>query len=105
VPRQPNREALDRLLRGEIDAVVFPASAAVTNLIKMLGDSTAPLRGVTIACVGPITAEVAARAGLPVAVAAEPATAAGVVRALREHWARAGAVAAGPVAVSGGGAC
>lgn len=91
VPRQPNREALDRLRRGEIDAVVFPASAAVTNLIKMLGDSTAPLRSTTIACVGPITAEVASRAGLRVDVIAEPATPAGVVRALRDYVARGGA--------------
>src|SRR5262249_43189164 len=46
IPREPNREALGQLRRGEIDIVVFPASGAVTNLIGMLGDGGAALKGV-----------------------------------------------------------
>ena len=92
VPRQPNREALDRLQRREIDAIVFPASTAVTNFIKMLGDGVEPLRSVTVACIGPLTADAARRAGLRVDVVAEPATPAGVVRGLRDYLARAGGI-------------
>ncbi len=90
VPRQQNREALGRLKRGEIDAVVFPASVAVTNLIGMLGGGTDALRGVTLACIGPMTAKAVREAGLRVDVNAEPATAAGLLRALEEHAARGG---------------
>jgi uroporphyrinogen III methyltransferase/synthase len=94
VPREPNRGALALLKQGEVDAVVFPASVAVTNLVGMLGDQTDLLRRVTIACVGPITVHEAQKAGLQVDVVAEPATPAGVVRALSEHAARQGSPSA-----------
>jgi uroporphyrinogen III methyltransferase/synthase len=89
VPQAPNRAALRLLKRGEIDAVVFPSSSAVTNFTRMLGDP-APLRGVTVACVSPVTAETAREAGLRVDVVGEPATQAGVVRALAQFAARGG---------------
>jgi uroporphyrinogen III methyltransferase/synthase len=90
VPRQPNREALALLKRGEIDAVVFPASIAVTNLIGMLAGQTDLLGRVTIACIGPVTVHEAHKASLRVDVIAEPASPAGLVRALGEHAARYG---------------
>jgi uroporphyrinogen III methyltransferase/synthase len=94
VPHEPNRAALGLLKRGEIDAVVFPASVAVTNLIGMLGGSVDQLKRVTVACVGPVTVQVARQAGLRVDVVAEPATPAGLVRALSEFAARDGTVSA-----------
>ncbi|MGH2587369.1 MAG: uroporphyrinogen-III C-methyltransferase [Dehalococcoidia bacterium] len=92
VPHEPNRAALGLLKRGEIDAVVFPASIAVTNLIKMLRGNTEPLRHATIACVTPVSVAVANDAGLHVDVAAQPATPAGIVRALGDFIARRGPV-------------
>ena len=90
VPHQPNRAALRLLKRGEIDAVVFPASVAVTNLLAMLGGSAEALRRVTIACMGPLAAETARACGLRVDVVADSATPAALVRALGEHAARGG---------------
>jgi len=90
VPREPNRGAMALLKHGEIDAVAFPASVAVTNLVGMLGDQIDLLRRVTIACQGPISVQEAEKAGLRVDVIAEPASPAGLVRALSEHAARLG---------------
>jgi uroporphyrinogen III methyltransferase/synthase len=89
VPHEPNRAALRLLKRGEIDAVIFPAASAVASLVRMLGD-TAPLRRVAIACISPVTAETAREAGLTVAVVGEPATPAGLVRALAQFASRGG---------------
>lgn len=84
VPHQPDRAALGLLRRGEVDAVVFPASSAVTNLVAMLGGSLEPLRRVTVACAGPLAAAAAREAGLRVDVLAEQAGPAALVRALGE---------------------
>ncbi|MCC6417087.1 MAG: uroporphyrinogen-III synthase [Gemmataceae bacterium] len=78
----PDRDALAKLRRHEIDAVVFPASSAVTSLVRMLGGDVAALQSVRVACIGPITAEVALQAGLRVDTVADPPTPAGVVKAL-----------------------
>jgi uroporphyrinogen III methyltransferase/synthase len=88
VPREPNRGALALLKHGEIDAVAFPASVAVTNLVGMLGDQVDLLRNVTIACVGPISVHEAQKAGLRVDVVAEPASPTGLVRSLSAYAAR-----------------
>ena len=90
VPHEPNRAALGLLKRGEIDAVIFPASAAVTSLVGMLGGDTRPLTRVAVACLTPVAAETARRSGIHVDVQAEPATAAGLVRALSAFAARGG---------------
>lgn len=58
---------LPALLRaGQIDAVTFTSSSTVVNFVEMFPeeDLSALLTGVTIACIGPITAETAGRYGL-----------------------------------------
>ena len=57
---------LDLLRAGQIDAVTFTSSSTVVNFVEMLPgqDLAALLKDVTIACIGPITAETAARYGL-----------------------------------------
>jgi uroporphyrinogen III methyltransferase/synthase len=57
---------LDLLRAGQIDAVIFTSSSTVVNFVDMLSgqDLAALLKDVTIACIGPITAETAARYGL-----------------------------------------
>lgn len=85
VPRQPDREALGRLRHGEVDAVVFPASSAVTNLVQMLDGDVSALRPVMVACSNHVAADVARRAGIRVDVVGEPATPVGLVRALSNH--------------------
>jgi uroporphyrinogen III methyltransferase/synthase len=57
---------LDLLRAGRIDAVTFTSSSTVVNFVDMLSgqDLAVLLKDVTIACIGPITAETAARYGL-----------------------------------------
>lgn len=98
VPREANRGAVALLKRGEIDAVVFPASVAVSNLVGMLGHHKELLQRTAIACLGPVTVQEAHHAGLRVDVVAEPATPAGLVAALSGHAAWLGTLhAAGSV--------
>ena len=78
------------LRRGAIDIVTFASSSAVTNLLKLLGGDTAPLKGPLIACIGPVTARAAREAGLEVRVESREHTIPGLVRALQDHFSRPG---------------
>lgn len=57
---------LDLLRTRQIDAVTFTSSSTVVNFAELFPGENLPalLNGVTIACIGPITAETAARYGL-----------------------------------------
>lgn len=87
IPRQPNRESLARLRRGEIDVVTFVTSTAVTNLANMLGGDLAPVRQATVACMGRLTAQTARDFGLHVDVVTEADNIPAFVAAIRAHLA------------------
>jgi hydroxymethylbilane synthase len=74
-----------RIARGEVDVVTFASPSAVRNLAALLGGTLAPLRGATIACVGPTTAEAARAAGLAVDLVADDPSVGGLVAALVGH--------------------
>ncbi len=86
IPRQPNRESLGCLRRGEVDVVTFVTSSAVTNLANMLGGELDGLRRATLACIGPLTAQTARDLGLRVDVVSEHDSVEGLVRALGQHY-------------------
>lgn len=69
-----------RIREGRFDAVTFTSSSTVRNLVAAVGADA--LRGVFVACIGPITAETARHLGLTVGVVAEEHTIPGLVRAL-----------------------
>lgn len=86
----PRGEAVDRLRRlvhdGGVDVVTFTASSTVTNLVELLGDGAAQaLSPLTVATIGPITAQTAAEHGIRVDVSAEEYTNAGMVASLAAH--------------------
>lgn len=81
-PAHPPRRALDRIRRGEIDAVTFTSSSTVRNLVTLLDGDVSPLRQAVIACIGPQTAEAAREAGLEPSVLAAERSVEGLVRAL-----------------------
>lgn len=86
--RAPAARDLEGHLRvGGIDVVTFTSSSTVRSLLEAL-DSAESLRGVTIACIGPITAATAREAGLAAHVVAETHTIPGLVAALREYYAK-----------------
>ncbi len=76
------RPAVDEALLDEVataDAVTFTASSTVRGFVEIAGAERCPP---VVACIGPITAETARRAGLPVTVVAAEHTIAGLVQAL-----------------------
>jgi uroporphyrinogen III methyltransferase / synthase len=91
IPRQPNRESLGRLRRGEIDIVTFASATSVTNLTGMLGGDLSPLKQTVIACIGSVSADTARELGLKVDIVAPEPTPAGLTRAMRDRFATAGA--------------
>jgi len=88
VPVAPDAEGLRRLRGGEIDIATFASSSSVRNLIAMLGGDVAALRNVTIAAIGPVTAQAVRAAGLEPAVVAEEHSIVGLLHALVMHCAR-----------------
>ena len=81
-------ERIQEALSKGIDVATFTSSSTVRNLTAMLDGKLDRLEGVTIACVGPITADAAVQAGLNVDVTATQYTLAGLVGALNEYFAR-----------------
>ena len=84
---EESREMVQSLAaEGRIDAVAFTSSSTVTNLLTLLGGDATSLGGMTLACIGPITAETARNAGLNVNVVATESTVPGLVDALVEYF-------------------
>lgn len=78
---------LEKLRAGEIHVVTFTSSSTVTNFLRLLGEDRTCLSGVTVACIGPVTAETARANGLPVDIVAERYTIDGLVDAIEAHFA------------------
>lgn len=83
-------ELVGHLRAGTIDMITFTSSSTVRNFMALLPPAEAEelLAGVTIAAIGPITAETAAEMGLAVGVIAEDYTIDGLVRAVTAHYAQ-----------------
>jgi uroporphyrinogen III methyltransferase / synthase len=80
VTATPDAEALERVRRGEVDALTFTSSSTVTNLCDLLGDLPAPQP--IVASIGPVTSKTALDRGLRVDVEASEHTIDGLVDAL-----------------------
>jgi len=78
----------DMLQNGEIQVITFTSSSTVRNFVKMLAapDLDALLRGVTVACIGPVTADTARELGVKVNIIAKEYTINGLVQAILEHF-------------------
>ncbi|MFP3980496.1 MAG: uroporphyrinogen-III C-methyltransferase [Desulfobacterales bacterium] len=77
-----------QLKAGEIDMVTFTSSSTVRNFMALLDESGAKemLSGVTIAAIGPITAETAAEMGVQADVVADTYTIEGLCEAIVENY-------------------
>jgi uroporphyrinogen III methyltransferase/synthase len=73
-----------RLTEGSLDAITFTASSTVRSFMQML-DAPLP-EHVTVACIGPVTAQTARERGLRVDVEAETHSIPGLVAALERHY-------------------
>ena len=72
---------VDRVRRGDVDAITFTSSSTVTNLCDLLGDVPEPQP--LVASIGPVTSTTAKERGLRVDVEATEHTIDGLVEALR----------------------
>lgn len=79
---------LKMLRSGEINIITFTSSSTVRNFAGMLAtpDLQGLLRGVTVACIGPVTADTAREMGITVDVSAKEYTIDGLVAAILEHF-------------------
>ncbi|MDK2824092.1 MAG: uroporphyrinogen methyltransferase / synthase [Clostridia bacterium] len=83
-----NKELLEKLINKEIHVITFTSSSTVKNFLKLLGEADIKnlLNGITIACIGPITAETAQKSGLNVDIIAQKYTIEGLVDALTNYF-------------------
>lgn len=82
-PTSPEIER--RLSAGEIDAITFTSSSTVRAFLGMLS-SPHVLDQLTLACIGPITAQTLRISGFEPTVVAQTYTVAGLVHALCDHY-------------------
>ena len=75
-------------LESGVDVVTFTSSSTVTNLVALLEGDATRMDSTSVACIGPVTAETARKAGLSVDILAEDSTAAGLVNAIVGHYMR-----------------
>ncbi len=71
-----------------LDALTFTSGSTARNFVNLLAndDPAQAIDPAIVACIGPITAEAAANAGLPVHVVAEIYTIPGLVAALQQYF-------------------
>ena len=81
VPPADLGEKLHAAIGDGVDIITLTSSSAVRHLVDALGASGLPPR-TQLACLGPVTAETAREAGLPVAIIAEEYTTRGLLDAL-----------------------
>lgn len=87
-PASPSLEAMEILRAGSLDAATFASSSSVRNLATTLNGDLSDLKDLTVACIGPITAETAREHGLEVAIEPAEHTIAALVDDLESHFGR-----------------
>jgi len=90
IAENQDQETLELLKEGKIDMITFASSSTVTNLLAVLRrmgieDPVALLKDVTIACIGPVTAETALNSGLHVNIQPEDSTLDALVEAMAAY--------------------
>ncbi|HEX3369918.1 MAG TPA: uroporphyrinogen-III C-methyltransferase [Candidatus Cybelea sp.] len=84
-----DRDFVQKVARA--DVLTFTSASTVRGFVELLGESAAPAHaaaGKCVACIGPITANAAAQAGLKVDVVAAVFTTEGLLDSLESYFAR-----------------
>ena len=86
-PKTDTGELIRRIKEGSIHAVTFTSSSTVMHFMDLIGTKLKPqLTKVAVACIGPVTAKTAEKAGLKVDVMAEVYTVDGLITALEKYF-------------------
>lgn len=80
----------EMLSTGSVDVVTFTSSSTVTNFVEMFRSEGKKfldwMKSVTVACIGPITANTAQENGLSVGIVAPEYTVDGLAKTILEHF-------------------
>jgi len=80
---------LGKLLKeGKVDVITFTSPSTVENFMAIMGQDYVTPKKVRVACIGPVTAEAAKRAGLPVDIVQERYTVEGLVETLKKYFSK-----------------
>ncbi len=87
-PRGGSKRLKKLLAEGEIDGIAFTSSSTVNHFVELLKkeDLKKLLKGITIACIGPVTAGTAKGWGLKVRIQPAQYTIPGLTRAIAEYF-------------------
>lgn len=90
LPADLDRGRLSAMLTGSADCIAFMSSSSVKNLALLFDthDLGEKLRGLTIACIGEVTAATAVEYGLQVDIQPDETTATALANAIAEHYSR-----------------
>ncbi len=87
VNSEKKKNELEELFeKNQVDVITFTSSSTVSNFIKIMGSGFKLPKNVKIACIGPVTAVAAQKAGFSVDIHQEEYTMEGLVRALIEFF-------------------
>ena len=74
--------------KGKVDVITFTSSSTVTNFIKIMGGDFSLPSQVRIACIGPVTAATAKKAGLKINIMQERYTIPGLVEGIVDYFSK-----------------
>ncbi|MCL5985231.1 MAG: uroporphyrinogen-III C-methyltransferase [Actinobacteria bacterium] len=78
--------AKEMLLSGKIDILTFTSSSTVSNIVAAFSKDLPTVNRTKVACIGPKTADAAAKAGLKVDIVAKKHTIPGLVAAIEKYF-------------------
>ncbi len=87
-PRGGARRLKHILANGKVDAIAFTSSSTVNHFVELLKkeDLKELLKGITIACIGPITAQTAESLGMTVHIQPQEYTIPALTQAISEYF-------------------
>jgi len=94
-PRGGKKRLKQLLTDGKMDIITFTSSSTVNHFTELLNENDLKklLRGITIACIGPITAQTAKKWGMRVQIQPKQYTIAALTQAIADYFAPHRAVA------------
>ena len=89
VRSEKTRAELEQIFaEGKADVVTFTSPSTVRHFLDILGGVEALPAGLKVACIGPITAAAARKAGLPIHIHQQEYTIPGMVAAIEAHFSK-----------------
>jgi len=70
---------------GKVDVITFTSSSTVSNFVEIMGRDFKLPANINVACIGPVTADTAKRAGFKIDINQQEYTMAGLVQSLIAH--------------------